>query len=229
MRDETMNAHREHLRFTETYSAVHQLSDGTAIRLRLLRADDRERLLEAFGKLSDESRYRRFFTPLSELSDSILGRLLGVDGWNHVAVIAEAVSGDSAAPELFGIARFIRLDGMPDTAEAAIAVADQVQRRGLGKLLLSVTAAAARERGITKFRAAVLTSNEGVRALLHELDGHLAPVSVESGVAVYEVPLSEITAPETMPNAVVQLLRTAARGLEVLFRRLDERAEPSQR
>lgn len=223
MPDETMNAHCEHLRFTETFSAVHQLSDGTAIRLRLLRADDRDGLVEAFGKLSDESRYRRFFTPLTELSDSILERLLRVDGWNHVAIVAEAAGHATGAPELFGIARFIRLDGMPDAAEAAVAVADHMQRRGLGKLLLSVTAGAARERGIAKCRAEVLTNNDGVRALLHELDARLAPVAVESGVAVYEVPLSEITAPETMPHASVQLLRSAARGLEVLFRRLDER------
>jgi ribosomal protein S18 acetylase RimI-like enzyme len=71
-----------------------------------------------------------------------------------------------------------------------------VQRRGLGKLLLSVLAAAARERGITKFRAEVLRSNEAVKALLQALDETLQPVSADGGIAVYEVNLLDVGARE---------------------------------
>jgi len=69
-----------------------------------------------------------------------------------------------------GIARFIRLKDDPAVAEAAVTVVDHMQRRGLGKLLVSALAQAARERGITRFRAEVLRTNEAMLALLRELD-----------------------------------------------------------
>jgi GNAT superfamily N-acetyltransferase len=133
---------------------------------------------------------------MPRLPASVLERLLRVDGWNQVAVGAEAATHGFGAEEPFGIARFIRLSERPDTAEAAVAVVDHVQRRGLGKLLLSVLAAAARERGITKFRAEVLRSNEAVKALLQALDETLQPVSADGGIAVYEVNLLDVGARE---------------------------------
>jgi len=44
------------------YSAAERLTDGTAVRLRLLRPSDRDALVAGFKLLSPESRYRRFFT-----------------------------------------------------------------------------------------------------------------------------------------------------------------------
>src|SRR5262245_28912252 len=92
----------DRLRITDGYSAVHKLSDGTATHLRLLRPDDRDRLLEGFANLAEESRYRRFFTPMPELPESVLRRLLEVDGWNHLAIAAESAGDASAVPEPFG-------------------------------------------------------------------------------------------------------------------------------
>ena len=194
----TDGSRAERLRFGEHWAAVHRLGDGTNTRLRLLCAEDRDLLLEGFEKLSSESRYRRFFTAMPRLPENILQRLLRVDGWNHVAVAAEAATHGSGGEEPFGVARFIRLSEMSATAEAAVAVVDHMQGRGLGKLLLSALAAAARERGITKFRAEVLRSNEAVKALLRRLGESLQPVSADSVTAVYEVNLLDAAAREMM-------------------------------
>jgi GNAT superfamily N-acetyltransferase len=205
------------LRFTPEYAAIHRLADGTKVRLRLMRPDDRDVLLSGFERLSPESRYLRFFTAMPRLPESTLHRLLDVDGWNHVAIGAEAATRKRPA-EGFGIARFARLEGAPDVAEASVAVVDHMQRRGLGKLLLSELALAARERGITRFRAEVLRTNAGMTALLHELVHDVAPV-LDGAVATYELPLPE-PAPEAS-SSLFRFLKSAAAGLEVLWHRHD--------
>ncbi len=202
------------LRFTPDYVRTLTAADGTRVRLRLLRPQDRDVLLAGFARLSPESRYRRFFTAMPRLPEATLERLLHTDGWNHVALGLET----AAKPrEGVAVARFIRLPDAPDTAEAAIAVVDHMQRRGLGKLLLAALAAAARERGITRFRFEVQRDNEAVAALLRDLD--LRPVSVDGSLAVYEVAVGDPTPERPVSSGLADVLRLAARGLQVLVRR----------
>ena len=44
------------------------LRDGTRVRLRPIQPDDKHLLVRGFERLSEDSRYRRFFIPMSELS-----------------------------------------------------------------------------------------------------------------------------------------------------------------
>lgn len=206
------------LRFTTDWVANERASDGTPVRLRLLRPSDGDRLLAGFERLSDESRYRRFFTAMPRLPESVLQRLLDTDGWNHLAIGVET---PGEPPEGIGIARFIRIADAPDTADAAVAVVDDMQRRGIGKLLLTALAGAARERGITRFRAEVLRTNEAVQALLHDLGDGVRLASFEGPVAVYELDLPEPTPERPISGALAAVLRLAARGLGVLARRVD--------
>ena len=213
------------MRFTGDYSSTHRLADGTSVRLRLLRRGDREKLVAAFDRLSPESRYRRFFTAMPRLPEKLLRRLLDIDGWNHVAIGAETVTADPAQAEGVGVARFIRLADEPDVAEAAVTVVDHMQRRGLGKLLVSALAQAARERGITRFRAEVLRTNEAMLALLHEIDETAQPV-VDGPLATYDLVLPEPSPEEPMTGPLYGLLRLAAAGLQVVLRRLGHPAAP---
>jgi ribosomal protein S18 acetylase RimI-like enzyme len=213
---------RDHLRITDAYSTVHKLSDGTMAHLRLLHPDDGDWLLAGFAKLGDESRYRRFFTAMPRLPDGILRRLLNVDGWNHLAIAAEAAVEPPTVPEPLGIARFVRLEENAATAEAAVAVVDHMHGRGLGKLLLSLLAAAARERGVKHFRAEVLHSNDAMKALLRGLDRSLEPLAVDAGTAIYDIALPEIAAHETVSGPLRHFLKTAARGIELRLRQLRE-------
>jgi GNAT superfamily N-acetyltransferase len=115
---------------------THRLADGTRIHTRPLRPDDREKLRNGFARMSPESKYRRFFSAPSSLSESTLDYLTRTDGWDHVAVGAEL--GDDGADTSYGIgiARFVRLPENPAKAEAAVAVIDEMQHRGVGRLLL---------------------------------------------------------------------------------------------
>jgi GNAT superfamily N-acetyltransferase len=216
------------LRFTPEYSAIHRLADGTKVRLRLLRPEDRDWLLAGFAHLSPESRYRRFFTAMPRLPESTLKRLLNVDGQNHLAIAAEDGTRPTGEAESLGVARFVRLKNASDTAEAAVAVVDHMQGRGLGKLLLATLAAAARERGIVRFRAEVLRTNEAMKALLHDVDETARP-KTDGTLAVYELDLPEPSRAEEATGPLFGLLRLAAGGLEFLLRYLDRTPRSSPR
>lgn len=211
------------MRFGPDYVEERRLADGTRVRLRLLRPEDRGKLLEGFARLSAESRYRRFFAAMPRLPESTLGRLLDTDGATRLAIVAEAGDRPTGAAAGYGIARFVRLDDPPDAAEASVVVVDDMQRRGIGKLLLARLSAAARERGITHFRAEVLRTNDAMMALLHDVD-RTARAAYDGPVAVYDLPLPPQAEPEAHEGALFHVLRLAAAGLEVVLRRL--RHEP---
>ena len=184
------------VRFDSEYSETCRLADATLVRLRLLCETDRARLLASFERLSAESRYARFFTAMPRLPEQILERLLRTDGWNHLAIGAEDGDGPEDRAEGYGIARFVRLAEAPNVAEVAMVVVDHMQRRGLGKLLLARLAAAARERGITRFRAEVLRTNQPMIALVHELDATAQP-ALDGPVATYDLAIPQQDEPGT--------------------------------
>jgi len=208
---------------------THQLADGTLVRTRPLRPDDREKLRNGFARMSPESKYRRFFAAPATLSEATLDYLTHTDGWDHVAIGAELAGAGADTSYGIGIARFVRLTERPSAAEAAVAVIDEMQHRGVGRLLLGELITAAREREITTFVCHVLPSNEPVKSMLHELDAAATP-RLEDGLLTYELTLPEVPPAERDPAPMYRLFRLAAEGLRVIFRRVpgsasDERVE----
>ncbi len=205
----------EPLHFPPDYSDTRLLKDGTEIGLRLLRPHDRDLLAKGFEELSAESRYTRFFSPMNKLPEKILDKMLETDDWNHLAIVAfRKEDGQGLAT-----GRFIRLPGEPEVAEFAVAVIDSMQGRGLGKLLLGLVARAARERGITRFRAHVLAGNDAMVTLLRELDP--TPDTTSDGRSMtYDLDLPELTDEAASTGPIFDLLRAAGRGLDVLLQSL---------
>ena len=198
---------------------VHRLADGTPIRTRPLRPDDREKLRNGFAHLSPESRYRRFFSAPDSLSDAALDYLTSPDGRNHVAIGAELASPDADPSYGIGIARFVRLPDEPSAAEAAVAVIDEMQHRGVGRLLLRELIRAAHAQGVTTFVCHVLEGNEPVEGMLREVGAE--PAALEDGMRTYRLALPEVLPDEPSEElALYRIFRLAARGLGVIFRRL---------
>ena len=201
--------------FDEHYRESVALRDGSQVTLRLVRPDDKQLLRRGFARLSPASRYRRFLSAKNELSDAELAYFTELDQQNHLAIGALARD-DAGEEEGVAIARFIRSTTDPRAAEAAVAVVDDWQRRGLGTLLLLRLAAAARERGIERFTARALSSNAEIREILGQLpEGvQVAYEGDQLGVAVElaGVPAPQLGAGEsgTMHG---RLLALVARGL----------------
>ena len=194
----------------------HTLADGTHVILRHVRPSDGVELRRAFERLSPESRYRRFFGGLSQLSDATLHYLTEVDGRDHVAIVALTESPDLKTEIGLGVARFVRLAEDPAVAEAAVTVVDDVQKRGLGRLLATTLAEAARERGIHRFRADVLADNQPMRAIMAEIGA--AERGTSAGVITYDVALDVVS--PTRGGPVDRFLRAAASSMAVLLRRM---------
>ncbi|WP_156758255.1 bifunctional acetate--CoA ligase family protein/GNAT family N-acetyltransferase [Actinokineospora pegani] len=128
------------------------LSDGGTVHLRPILPSDADVLRAFHGRLSQRTRYLRYFGPYPRIPDRDLRRFSTVDHERRVAFIA--LLGD----EIIAVGRY---EGMPDgrSAEVAFVVEDDHQGRGLGSILLEHLAAAARECGVGRFEAEVLSDN----------------------------------------------------------------------
>jgi GNAT superfamily N-acetyltransferase len=199
-----------------TWEERHTLPDGTEVLLRALRPDDAEALRSGFQRLSPESRYRRFLSMLPALSDEMVRYLTEVDGERHVAVVAAVVSPDLKSEEGVAVARYVRLPGEPDVAEAAVTVVDDFQGKGLGKLLLSTLVRDAADRGIQKFRAEVLPSNVAVQGLLTSVDAIERERTSDS--VIYDIPIPHGDEHELRWKALFELLKHAASSVALVFR-----------
>ncbi|MCX4243435.1 GNAT family N-acetyltransferase [Paraliomyxa miuraensis] len=145
------------------------LRNGTRVRLRPIGPGDKQRLAEGLARLSPKSRYLRFFTDKERLTEAELRYLTEIDGDTHFAIGASEVTEDGREGKGLGIGRFVRLAGEPDVAEPALAVVDDAQGQGLGRMLLLRLVAAATERGIKAFRCDFLAINHGMHELLRDV------------------------------------------------------------
>jgi GNAT superfamily N-acetyltransferase len=144
-----------------------KLKDGTAVLLRPVLPEDRQRLQNELSLMSPESRHQRFFSAIHEFTEEQLTYFTQVDQASHVAWIAL----DASAPGQpgLGIARFIRHENQPKLAEVAFAVIDSYQARGVGSALLAMLYLKAQTHGIETLRAIVLADNGTVVTWLHRL------------------------------------------------------------
>jgi GNAT superfamily N-acetyltransferase len=203
------------MRITSGFEAEHVLADGTHVTLRLIRPDDRDELARAFERLSAASRYRRFLTVPRELTGPTLDYLTRVDGTDHLALVALTPSHDLKEDVGVGIARFVRLPDEPAVAEAAVTVADEMQGKGLGRLLVMTLAEAAWERGIAAFRAEVLSSNVPMRRLLDDVGAKV--VEEEEGCCLIDVALGTgDVADVTLLGRVLRVIASAVAAVRSL-------------
>src|ERR1035441_3046772 len=108
-----------------------ELRDGSRVVIRQIETDDRAGVVKGSPLLKPESRYRRFFGPVTQLSERDLDYLTCVDHHDHEALVAV----DAETGEGVGVARYVRTG--PDVAEPAIVVVDDWQGRGAGSRLLA--------------------------------------------------------------------------------------------
>ena len=141
-----------------SYSVSATSKDGTEVTVRSIRAEDSERVLEAFKGMDQESVYRRFFSPKKGLSPTELEQLTDVDFTNVVALVVTKTSADGEL--LIGGGRYA-LDG-PGAADAELAFMTNGNYRGLGiaSLVLRHLVRIAREAGLMRFEADVLAENQ---------------------------------------------------------------------
>jgi GNAT superfamily N-acetyltransferase len=156
-----------------------RLSDGTRVVIRAVQPGDKSMLARGLALLSEETRRRRFLSAKPRLTAGELRYLTEVDGVAHFALVAVLAD---RLDHVVAVARYVRAQDDPTTADAAIVVGDPWQRRGLGRRLAVMLADAARAHGIERFSATMLSDNPAALALMRTLARRLESGGHEAGV-----------------------------------------------
>ena len=153
------------------------LSDGGTALLRPIRPDDGPLLVDFYARVSEESKYFRFFAPYPTLSARDVEHFTTVDQRTRVAVIV------TIGDEMIAVGRYDQTE--PGEAEVAFLVQDAHQNRGLASVLLEHLAQTARENGISRFVAEVLPHNQRMMVVFRAA-GYTITDSLDDGVVSLE-------------------------------------------
>ena len=161
------------------------LRDGSTLRLRAPVPSDEPELLAFFERLSPESRYQRFHGTRA-IDTPLVAGVVDPDWTERGALVGTLDEG--GAERIVALASYVRLRE-PARAEVAFAVADELQRRGIGTRLLERLAARAAAAGIERFVAEVLADN---RRMLHVFEhvGFEVTRELEGGEMEVEFPIT---------------------------------------
>jgi len=130
--------------------------DGTQLYIRHVLPADKELIASLWLELSEETKRRRFLVPKPRLTSRDLRFFTEIDGHDHVALIAVRLDDPAHA---VAVARYVRFDRNPETAELAVIVADAMQDKGIGTMLTILLADEARGRGVRRFSGSMLAGN----------------------------------------------------------------------
>lgn len=137
------------------YLASETLRNGLEIRIRALRPDDGERIVEAFSKLDPETVYTRFFSNKKEVSEADLRVIRELDFETRVVLVATLT--ENGREIIIASSSYSLYEDK--TAEIAFIVEEDYHGLGIGRRLLGHLGKIARARGITTFTAEVLYQN----------------------------------------------------------------------
>jgi acetyltransferase len=153
------------------------LPGESRIRVRVLRPFEESPIRELFDRLSLHARSQRFLSPLRILPESLLRRLVSVDG-RQIAFVAEYTGRDGI--ETIGLGSFAAIDD--ERAEVGLVVRDDWQGRRLGSELAVRILDAAEACGFHQFIAHVAAGNAAIRRIITKL-GPIVAAKTSFGVS----------------------------------------------
>lgn len=176
------------IKFSPDFKRDFLLRDGALLRVRALRPNDRDKLRALYDRCSPETLRYRFLYSIKTLSDSMLDRLINVDGAQNLALVITV--GENQDERIVAVGRYQTIEDRPDAAEVSFLVEDAMQRRGIGTQLLDTLAELARAHGLTRFAADVLTDNRVMLSVFRKA-GYGLSGSTSYGVTHLEFPIAQ--------------------------------------
>ena len=152
--------------------------DSKKVIIRGICPEDREKLLEFYNRLTDETIYTRFFS-IIRYFDPYVDKLVSKSG--IIGILAE----DAETGEVVGVAELI-LD-KNGLAEGGIVILESMQGKGLGSTIAFVMKDVARSFGIRKVYGYILADNIKALKLVKKLGGRLK--GYYSSMVLVEIPL----------------------------------------
>jgi len=154
----------EQVAYPEELERYETLRDGTEIFFRPVKPTDEPALSEMLYSLSEESIRTRYMTHTIVFPHRDIQRLTNIDYRQDIAIVG--VIPDVSGEDIVAIAQYF-LDPKTQAAEVAFLVQDEWQQKGMGTFLLNYITQIAKKRGVKKFYAKVLPTNEAMLAIFH--------------------------------------------------------------
>jgi acetyltransferase len=159
-----------------------QLDEDTTVLIRPIRPEDANTERAFVDNLSSESKYFRFMNHMDKISPLMLARFTQIDYDREMALVA-MLGEHTEQARMIGVARYI---SNPDelSCEFALTVADDWQKRGLGRQLMERLIAIAGDRGLQVMEGDVLAQNSKMLRLCNSLGFHTVHDSEDPEVVI---------------------------------------------
>ncbi len=165
----------EHL---ETYRTTRF---GQEVLLRPVRISDEPLLKDFFYALSDQSTYQRFISSRKDMPHERLQEFVVIDYTSEMVILALITVDERDV--VVGVGQY-GIDAQTHTAEVALVVRDDLQKRGVGTELLNYLTLLARKEGLLGFTAEVLIENRPMMRLFERAG---FTIEKKRGAGVYEL------------------------------------------
>jgi L-amino acid N-acyltransferase YncA len=161
------------------------LRDGREVTLRAVAATDAPEIVQAFERLSNDSRYLRFMQHKKQLDPAALERGVHPRPGSEFVFVATTPTADGI--DIVGGARYVRADeSNTETCEFAITVAEDWRDSGLATKLLASLIRRARRDGYRTMEGLVIAGNAPMLALARDLRFTVHPVPEDATVVRVE-------------------------------------------
>ncbi len=153
--------------YPKEIETVKSFKDGLELQIRPIKASDEDMMRRLFYKFSDESKYYRYFTHVRVMPHKNMQKYLSVDYDRIVSIVAVMHRGNTER-----IVAEARYAAYPDgkTYEMAFLVDEGFQGKGVATFMARYLIKIARDRGIEKLSASVLTENSKMLKVFDKVD-----------------------------------------------------------
>ena len=195
-----------------------ELPSHGRVRIRPVREDDDDLINDAYERMSERSRYMRFFSARSKLSPQLVESLTDIDHTTHFGWLIQDPDTKSEIDNegcglVTGAARLI-LDDDPTSAEASLALVDGYQGRGIGRFMIELLVATAADVGAEVLRFEILRSNGAMIGLVRKMGGTGHAIPGDASVVEYRLPVPAANETAVPAGALYKLLRHLAEQRE---------------
>jgi acetyltransferase len=166
------------------------MKDGSLVNIRPIRPEDEPLVVEFHKHLSEQSVYFRYFRVMDyrqRVAHERLTRICFIDYDREIALVAERKRANADGTEILGVGRLVKLAGGRE-GEFAVLIADQVQRKGLGSILLRRIVDIARAEKLKCVTGSILTENIGMLKVAERLGFKIsAALGDDTATALLEI------------------------------------------